>query len=324
MLYILYTIILFIITYGYYKYALASKILDNPNHRSSHTTPTVRGGGVVFFVAVLLYFLYQLKIEYPYFLSGFLLLSIIGFIDDKKELSAKVRFPFQLLAVALILYDAGLFSNALPVWLQLIAFVVAVGFINAFNFMDGINGITGFYTLAVVLPLLWINSKYPVFDNQFFYFILLAICVFGFFNFRKQALMFAGDIGSMSLAAVLLFWLSKMMIELKSPILLSLVVVYGVDSALTILNRLIHKENIFDAHRWHLYQKFVDVWHWAHLKTAVVYMIIQLIISTFIIKYTDLEVNKQIVVLFVVYLFVSAVYILFYGYFNKFMKNIGK
>ena len=321
MLYILYTILLFLVTYGYYKYALASKILDTPNHRSSHSTPTVRGGGIVFFVAVLLYFLYHLKIEYPYFLSGFLLLSIIGFIDDKKELSAIVRFPFQLLAVGLILYDAGLFSNALPVWLQLIAFVVAVGFINAFNFMDGINGITGFYTLAVVLPLLWINSKYPVFDNQFFYFILLAICVFGFFNFRKQALMFAGDIGSMSLAAVLLFWLSKMMIELKSPILLSLVVVYGVDSALTILNRLIHKENIFDAHRWHLYQKFVDVWHWQHLKTAFVYMIIQLLISALIIKYIAVDVNKQLIILIAVYVLVSAVYVLFYKYFDRFQKR---
>ena len=95
-LYILYTILLFLVTYGYYKYALNSNILDNPNHRSSHTIPTVRGGGIVFFVAVLLYFLSQSKVEYPYFFSGFVLLSILGFIDDKKELSAKVRFPFQL------------------------------------------------------------------------------------------------------------------------------------------------------------------------------------------------------------------------------------
>ncbi len=321
MLYLLYTFLLFLVTYGYYKYALASKILDNPNHRSSHTVPTVRGGGMVFFVAVLLYFVYQFKIAYPYFLSGFILLSVLGFIDDKKALSAKMRFPFQLLAVGLILYEAGLFTSGIPVWAIIIGFIVAVGFINAFNFMDGINGITGFYTLAVILPLLWVNSKHPVFDHHFFYFILLAIGVFGFFNFRKQALMFAGDIGSMSLAAVLLFWLTKMMIDLKSPILLAFVVVYGVDSALTILNRLKHRENIFEAHRWHLYQKFGDLWHWQHLKTAAVYMIIQLLISVFITKYIAVDLSKQLIVLIAVYVLVSVIYILFYKYFDRFQKR---
>ena len=245
----------------------------------------------------------------------------MGFIDDKKTLSAQVRFPFQVLAVALILYETGLFTTGLPVWIQIMGFIVAVGFINAFNFMDGINGITGFYTIAIVLPLLYINQQYKVFEDDFFYVIVIASLVFGSFNFRKQALMFAGDIGSMALAAVLLFWLTKMMIELQSPILLTLVVVYGIDSALTILNRLLHRENIFEAHRWHLYQKFGDLWHWQHLKTATAYMIVQLLISAFIIKYVAVDIYKQLIIVIAVYVLVSVIYILFYKYFDRFQKR---
>ena len=316
-LYILYSILLFLVTYGYYKYALSSNILDNPNHRSSHTIPTVRGGGIVFFVAVLLYFLSQSKVEYSYFFSGFILLSILGFIDDKKELSATIRFPFQLLAVGLILYDAGLFTSNLPVWIQILGFIVAVGFINAFNFMDGINGITGFYTLGIILPLLWVNSKHPIFENQFFYFVLIALAVFGYFNFRKQALMFAGDVGSMALAAVILFWLTKMMIDLKSPILLGFVAIYGIDSALTILRRLLKKENIFEAHRWHLYQKFVDLWKWNHLKVAFVYTIVQLLISFILLPFLNTSIIEQSIIVLSVYLIIGIMYLYFQFKFSK-------
>jgi len=321
MIYIIFFLILSLLSLIYYKYAQKAKILDNPNQRSSHTTPTIRGGGIVFFAAVLLFFMYEFSssqtIPTPYFLSGFLLLSILGFIDDKKELSAAIRFPFQLIAVALILYEAGLFTSNLSIWLQIVGFIIAVGFVNAFNFMDGINGITGFYTLAIILPLLYLNHTYPVFDNNFFYVILMAIFIFGIYNFRKKALMFAGDIGSMALAAVILFWLAKMMIRLQSPILLALVVVYGVDSALTILNRLRHKENIFKAHRWHLYQKFVDIWDWPHLKTAFMYMFIQLAISFVIIKYVKSDILNQMLILFGIYISVSIIYILFYKHFKK-------
>jgi len=321
MIYIIFFLLLSLASLIYYKYAQKAKILDNPNQRSSHTTPTIRGGGIVFFAAVLLFFIYKFSssqtIPNPYFLSGFLLLSILGFIDDKKELSATIRFPFQLIAVALILFDAGLFTSNLPIWLQITGFIIAVGFVNAFNFMDGINGITGFYTLAIILPVLYLNHTYPVFDNNFFYVIIIAILVFGFYNFRKNALMFAGDIGSMSLAAVILFWLTKMMIAIHSPLLLALVVVYGVDSALTILNRLRHKENIFEAHRWHLYQKFGDIWAWSHLKTALVYMSLQLIISFLIINFLKPDIYFQIIILIGVYLMVSLLYFFIYRNFTK-------
>ncbi len=317
MKFLVYFIVLSISLYTYYRYAQKKNILDNPNERSSHTTPTIRGGGIIFFLAGLLYFLWPFHITYPYFLAGFILLSIVGFIDDRKTLSAKLRFPFQLLAIALILYDSGLFTGNLPWYVQLIGFVVAVGFINAYNFMDGINGITGFYTIAIILPLMYLNNKYQIFDQQWFYIMLISIAIFGYFNFRKKALMFAGDIGSMALASLLLFWLSKMMITLKSPILLALVVIYGIDSAWTILYRLKNRQNIFEAHRWHLYQKLVDKWHWSHLKVAVLYAGIQLIVSLFAIQFINTSYSLQLIITIGIYLAFSFIYFLGQRYFSN-------
>jgi UDP-N-acetylmuramyl pentapeptide phosphotransferase/UDP-N-acetylglucosamine-1-phosphate transferase len=321
LIYFLILSVLSILTAAYYRYAIKTNILDTPSARSSHSIPTVRGGGIVFFMAVLLYFIWQFKIEFPFFLSGFLILSTIGFIDDKKDLSPKTRFPFQLLAIGLILYDAGLFSQNIPIIFQITAFIIAVGFINAFNFMDGINGITGFYTLAIVLPLLFLNYEHPVFNNDFYYFVIIAIIVFGYFNFRKQALMFAGDIGSMSLAAVILFWIAKTIIVLNSPIVLSFVVIYGVDSALTIMLRIKKKEKVFEAHRHHLYQKFVDVWKWSHLKFSFMYALSQILISFFVLNLIQVKYIYQIIILAGTYILFSVLYLIFQNYFKKITKN---
>ena len=315
-------LLLLLSAYVYYRYAIKTNILDTPSKRSSHTIPTVRGGGIVFFLAVILFFIMQQKIAYPYFFTGFLLLSILGFIDDKKTLSAKLRFPFQLVAIALILYDAGLFENNLSLLIKIVGFITAVGFINAFNFMDGINGITGFYTASIVFPLLYININYDIFPQEWFWVILVAIIVFGFFNFRKNALMFAGDIGSMALASLLLFWLTKIMVELQSPILLALVVIYGVDSAWTIMYRLRNKENIFEAHRWHLYQKFVDDWHFSHLKVAILYSGVQLLISFISLQFIQYSIKVQLFVTIVIYLLFSGIYFFAQKYFKKKKRNL--
>ena len=315
-------ILLSIFSYAYYKYAQKTKIIDTPKSRSSHTKPTIRGGGIVFFMAVLLFVIFQKEISYPYFFTGFLGLSILGFIDDKKELSAKLRFPFQLLAVGLILYDAGLFTKELPLFIQISGFIVGVGFINAFNFMDGINGITSFYTFAILFPLLYLNTQYKIFENDFFIVIILSLIVFGYYNFRKQALMFAGDIGSMALASILLFWISKFMIELNAPILILLVLIYGLDSALTIIYRIFLKENISEAHRRHLYQKFVDILNWTHLKVALLYASLQIAISFGIITYYQKNITKQLYILSFMLIIGIFIYILLQYYFNKKTKKL--
>ncbi len=264
----------------YYAWA-QGKILDIPGERSSHSVPTVRGGGIIFFVAFLLLGLWFCFAGYVAcsFLAGFLMLGITGFIDDRKTLSPWQRFPVQIIALLLILQASGLWGASCPLWFKLLYFVVSLGFINAFNFMDGINGITGFYTMAINLPLWYLNKYIRAVPDDWFALLTVSVLAFGYFNFRKKALMFAGDVGTMSLGSVLLYLLSVTAVKTGSPLILLFVLIYGVDSAMTIIRRLICKQNIFEAHRWHIYQKLVDDFKFSHLQVAALYAILQLSLS---------------------------------------------
>ena len=264
----------------YYAWA-QGKILDIPGERSSHSVPTVRGGGIIFFVAFLilgLWFCFT-GLSVCSFLAGFLMLGITGFIDDRKTLSPWQRFPVQFIALLLILQASGVWQAPWAVWFKVLYFIVSLGFINAFNFMDGINGITGLYALAVSLPLWYLNEYIRALPGDWFALLTVSVLAFGYFNFRKKALMFAGDVGTMSLGSVLLYLLSVAAVKTNSPIILLFVLIYGVDSAMTIIRRLVCRQNIFEAHRWHLYQKLVDDFKFSHLKTAVLYAILQLSVS---------------------------------------------
>ena len=219
-----------------------------------------------------------------WFFAGFLLLSAIGWLDDRKNLSARVRFPVQLAAILMILYDAGLFTADFHWAVKVLGVIVALGFVNAFNFMDGINGITGLYSLVLLGSSFALNHYAEITDKRWLWIVALSIVAFGHFNFRKQALIFSGDTGTMALAAFFLFHLAKAMIDLQAPVLLLLVLVYGTDSAMTIIRRLLHRENIFLAHRWHLYQRMVDRWHWPHLAVAGFYALLQAVINVFVLR----------------------------------------
>jgi UDP-N-acetylmuramyl pentapeptide phosphotransferase/UDP-N-acetylglucosamine-1-phosphate transferase len=272
----------------YYKKALQYKILDNPSERSSHQIPTVRGGGIIIFIAVVIWLVYETVFsgnkDMILFSLAFILLSTTGFIDDRHTLSPKIRFPFQLIAVLLILYAAGLFRADFHWSIKILAVVVSLGFVNAYNFMDGINGITGFYSIVLVLVYWYLNNTIHLFPETLFPVLLVSLTAFGYFNFRKKALMFAGDIGSMALAAVFLFITARYMIHLKSPVLLLTVLVYGVDSAMTIIIRMLKKQNIFQAHRWHIYQKLTDDFRLSHLSVSSIYAFVQLAIGIIVIK----------------------------------------
>ncbi|SDX93204.1 UDP-N-acetylmuramyl pentapeptide phosphotransferase/UDP-N-acetylglucosamine-1-phosphate transferase [Lutibacter oricola] len=257
----------------YLKLAQKYNIVDNPNFRSSHTIPTIRGGGILFFIAVLCYFVVS-NFKAPYFVLGLSAIALISFLDDILTLSAKLRLPFQFLAVGLVLFQLHVFN--MPWYVLTSAAIVGVAFVNVFNFMDGINGITGLYSLAVLGGLLALNTIEQLAYTQLLSYVLAAVVVFGYYNFRKKARMFAGDVGSISLAVVILYVLLAIGLELQAPVLILLVAVYGIDGGLTILYRFYLKEQLMQAHRHHLYQKLVDVWQWSHLKVSAVYMSLQL------------------------------------------------
>jgi UDP-N-acetylmuramyl pentapeptide phosphotransferase/UDP-N-acetylglucosamine-1-phosphate transferase len=162
--------------------------------------------------------------------------------------------------------------------------IVLTGIINAFNFMDGINGITGGYSLSVLLSI-WIVNNYQVkfIDNELLYYASIAVVIFNYYNFRKKARCFAGDVGSISIAYIIVFLLAMLIIQSGNLLYILFLTVYGVDTLYTILYRLIHKENIFKPHRKHLYQLLANEQEISHTKISLIYSIVQIIISLLII-----------------------------------------
>ena len=278
-------IVLFIVLKAYIKLAKLYNIVDHPNSRSSHSKITVRGGGIIFPVGAITWFIFS-GFQFPIFFLGLILISTISFLDDIKQLSPKIRLTFQLVAISLLLSELGFWQ--FDWWLWIIVLIIATGTINAFNFMDGINGITGGYSLAVVVCLWMVNTFQVEFiSNEFIFFIAISVLVFCLFNFRKKAICFAGDVGAISIAFILIFLLVKLIIQTKNPLYLLFIGIYGVDSIITILYRIWHKENIFEAHRKHIYQLMANELKIPHIPIAAIYSILQLLICLivfFIIK----------------------------------------
>ena len=311
MTYLLILISLFLFELLYFKIADKFNIIDKPNERSSHTGLIIRGGGVVFFAAGMVYFV-KSGFAYPYFFAGLILISVLSFLDDLFTLTSKIRLPLQLLSVFLLVYQI-MGANS---WWVIIALVMATGIINAYNFMDGINGITGVYSAVLLLSLIFINRAETFIDIEFLYISFLGVMVFNFFNFRKTAKCFAGDVGSMSIAMIVVFATFTLMYKTQSLWYILLLAVYGVDSVLTIVYRLRKRENIFEAHRSHLYQWLVKPGPFSHLQMAAIYGVVQLGISAIVIYYrnedfyTQISIGTSILIsLGLTYIFIKKYYV---------------
>lgn len=297
--------LLVFLSFAYLKIANRFNIIDKPNNRSSHKTPTIRGGGILFYLGILIYFVVS-GFQYPYFFTGVTLIAIISFIDDIITLSSSFRLPFQFLTIGLCILQLGL---DIDFWLLIPLLIVGVGFINIYNFMDGINGITGFYSIITLLTLLFINVNENVVGNNLLIYTLMSLVVFGFYNFRVKARMFAGDIGSISIAVMLFFVIVLFIVALEAPVFILLVVVYGADTLMTMLYRkLFLKEKVTEAHRHHVYQKLVDIKKMPHIKVSLVYTIIQIVVNFLILK----TYNKALMIQWVMLISIISFFILFY------------
>ncbi len=289
--FIIVTFILLVLELLYFRIAAKYNIIDKPNHRSSHTKVTLRGGGIIFPIAFFLYLGvssfyrkdYFLPKEYWAFGLGLLILSVISFLDDILDLSTKLRLFFHFISVSLLIYFLGILF-ILPTWLLPIVFIFIIGVLNAYNFMDGINGITGLYSLVILSTFYYINQYKIMFtDINFIIYPVLASLVFLFFNFRKKAKCFAGDVGSMSIALWVLALLGLLVVKTQELTYLLFIGVYGIEVIFTIIQRIKLKENIFEAHRHHLYQLLVNKMKWSHLLVSTMYGVIQLLINFSII-----------------------------------------
>lgn len=252
-------------------------IIDKPNLRSSHKRITLRGGGVIFLFGVWLYAAFC-GFQYPWFLAGLTLIAAISFADDVHSVPNKIRIVVHFAAMLLMFYQLGLFAAG-QWWYLLPAWIVCTGIINAYNFMDGINGITGGYSLAVLAPLAVVNVREPFVDPQLIYVTVLSVVVFCWFNFRPKARCFAGDVGAVSIAFILLFMLGALILRTGNLWYLIFLVVYGVDSVLTICHRLLLRENIFEAHRKHAYQLMANELKIPHVVVSAIYALLQAVIS---------------------------------------------
>nr|WP_262908087.1 glycosyltransferase family 4 protein [Bacteroides cellulosilyticus] len=261
---------LFVAELFYFRVADKFNIIDKPNERSSHSRITLRGGGIIFYFGALAYFLSN-HWEYPWFMLALTLITFISFVDDVRSTSQGLRLVFHFTAMALMFYQWGLFS--LSWWWIIIALIICTGIINAYNFMDGINGITGGYSLVILGALAYINSEITTFvEPALINTVLCAVLVFCFFNFRKKAKCFAGDVGSVSIAFILLFLIGKLIIKTEDFSWIILLSVYGVDSVLTIIHRLMLHENIGLPHRKHMYQLMANELKIPHVGVSLIYM----------------------------------------------------
>lgn len=308
MIYVVIAAILMAAELLYFKIADRFNIIDRPNMRSSHTSITLRGGGVVFLFGAWVYAAF-FGVTYPWFLIGLTLVGIVSFVDDVHSLPDSARLVVQFAAMFLMFYQFGIL-NWNDWWIVCIALIVCVGITNAYNFMDGINGITGAYSLAVMLPLIYLNKSVGFIEMPFLLVITLSILVFLFFNFRKKAKCFAGDVGSISMAFIVVFALGLLMLQTRDFSYIVFLAVYGVDAVLTIVHRIMLHENLGEAHRKHAYQLIVNELKVSHLKVSAGYMIVQLAVSAGLIF---IPINH--------YLYLGLIIILLSGAYVIFMRK---
>lgn len=303
--YLVFFVILLLLELYYFRIADRYNIIDRPNDRSSHTRVTLRGGGIVFYLGGLTYF-FMSGFAYPWFHSGLTLVAGISFLDDLRPVPNRYRLFVHFLAMSLMFYQWGLFAVG-GLWYIVIALVLCTGIINVYNFMDGINGITGGYSLVVLVSLLYMNRRLGFIDEHFLVVSMLSVLVFNLFNFRKEARCFAGDVGSIGIAFIILFALGRLVLQSGDISYVLFLVVYGIDSVLTIVHRIMLRENIGEAHRKHMYQLMSNELGMSHVSVALIYMGVQLLISLGLVV---LPVNKWLYGCAVILLLVLC-YVLF-------------
>lgn len=254
---------------------------DKPNERSLHTRMVIiRGGGVLFYVSVC-YVLLFTTVHQPYFFAGLTVVSLISFWDDFRPLPVRYRLVAQSVAVALLLWQTAPFSG--QVWVLIGVLIVGVGVVNAFNFMDGINGMTAFYGFVTIGTLWYCEAiRQWTAPSSLFPAVLIALLIFAWFNARVQAVWFAGDVGSLSIGFICLYGLLRLMVSQQTYLPVLFLSVYGVDSLLTILYRLYHRQNILRAHRLHLFQLLVHQLNWPHLRVSALYALVQMGINALV------------------------------------------
>ena len=297
----------------YFWVAGRMNIVDRPNERSSHRKPVLLGGGIIFWLAVLFWSLTH-GLAYGSFVVGLSMLAIVSYVDDLRPLPSWLRMIVQAGAVVVSFWGD---IYALELW-QLVLFVVLfMGVLNVYNFMDGINGMLAGYSLVATGTFLFID----IFMRRFIELdlavtVVFSVLVFGFFNFRKKARCFSGDVGSICMGLIVLFLMVRYVQSVPGTGLnvsrICFIIVFLADGLLTVAKRFLSGRNILEAHREHAYETMVNELGIPHLYVSGGYALLQLIIN---VGYLLVE-DKNLYTLVVALLLVLA-YGLFFFYCNK-------
>lgn len=288
MIYSIEFILLLAIELLYFRIADKCNIIDKPNERSSHSTIVLRGGGIIFMLGLWIWAAFTsdgllntgLGFGYPWFLAAVTLIAGVSFVDDIRSLPDSVRLVAQFVAMGLMFYQMDMLHWEMW-WVVILALIVSVGATNIINFMDGINGITGGYALASLIPIYILNKEMGFVEESLVVTVILADVVFCLFNFRPKgkAKCFAGDVGSIGIAFILLFMIGQLIMRTGDVTYLIFLLVYGVDGCLTICHRIMLHENLGEAHRKHAYQLMANELKIGHVKVSLLYMGIQMAVS---------------------------------------------
>ena len=337
-------VILVVAELVYFKIADRCNIIDKPNQRSSHTTIVLRGGGIIFAISILVWMVWQMilgnwgmVLEYLPFIIGLVLICGISFWDDVRSLPDSVRLVVQFVATGLMFWglmgQGAWFVELAWYWkvvIGLVALIVFVGATDVINFMDGINGITAGYSLAVLLPLLLANRADGFIDQSFLVVAIIGVLVFGLFNFRPKgkAKCFAGDVGSIGIAFILLFAIGRLIMKSGDVTWMVYLLVYGVDGCCTILHRIMLHENLGEAHRKHAYQLMANELGMSHVVVSLIYMGLQLVISLGFIYLCPATVLAHWIYLVGVGVLLVGAYVLFmkkyYHLHEEYLDKVGK
>lgn len=283
--YVIIAAILLIAELVYFKIADHFNIIDKPNERSSHSTIVLRGGGIIFSLSMIVWAVMMVVqggdiVPYLPFLIGLVIICGVSFWDDVHSLPDNVRLVAQFTAMALMFWSMGIMHWNMW-WFVIIALIVCVGATNIINFMDGINGITAGYAMAVLLPLLLLNRTLGFIEKSYLVVAMIGVLVFCIFNFRPKgkAKCFAGDVGSIGIAFIMLFAIGKLIVKTSDITYLIFLLVYGIDGVLTICHRILLHENLGEAHRKHAYQLMANELKMSHVVVSILYMVLQLVVS---------------------------------------------
>lgn len=305
----------------YFLIARKLQFIDQPNGRSSHINSTITGSGIVFSVSLIaLHYILGFELSIG-FIAGLSLAVIVSFADDMIFIKHSHRFIVQLVAVSLLVLsipslDISHFIDKFPIMIGAIIFGVFV--LNGLNFMDGINGMLGLGSLIILLSLAYLNlniynsngASITFIKQEAIYSLIVTNIVFLFLNLRAKAKAFMGDAGSIGIGFAILYMVYMLIAQTGNISYLLLFSVYGIDSGLTVIYKLILKENVFVPHRDFLFKKLVHIGKYGHVRVSVIYASVQLLVNSFIIFIPiKASIFNQIALLFLVIAVLTAVFI---------------